>query len=540
MKKTLTLLFVLSISSFAFTQTMMHKNWWYMGLNAGVTFNTGAPVAVTNGLVNVNEGSIVMSDKTTGALLFYTEGMNVWNKNHILMPNGTGLMGNPSSTQSGMVVPMPGSPNKYYVFTIWPGAGLRYSIVDMTLNAGLGDVTAVKNVLLGSTNVDEKLTGCLHFNQIDYWVTIHMSSSNQFVTYPITAAGVGAPVNSNCGTVLNGQIGYMNFNSCGTMIGLSNYNPAMGVASFNNSTGVVSGWIDLNFGSNYSSGFSPDGTKFYHWSYTPTNDIYEVDLTLGTQAAINASRILITTQPNWAGAFVFGRDGKLYTPSYGTAFMHVFNNPNAMGAAAGFVANAISLAGKQSQLGLPNFIEISACPVVLPVELLYLNGECNNGKATINWATASEVRNDHFEVERSLNGSEFEVIGRVNRTSKVKSENKYSIEDERPLVGTTYYRLKQVDIDGIEKYFDIIAVNCKRKMDIEVYPNPSPGTFNIHGIEGDNEVIVKDILGNVVYHVVNVIDQYEFNLNEFVSGIYFLEINMTGQEKLMKKVIVNK
>lgn len=538
MKKTFTLLFFLAICSLCNAQ-MMHKNWWYMGINQGCNFNTGSPVSVLGGQVNVNEGSIAMSDKVTGALLFYTEGMTVWNSTGAIMTNGTGLLGNPSSTQSGMVVPMPGTPTKYYVFTIWPGNGLRYSIIDMTLSAGLGAVTAVKNVLLGATTTDEKLTGCMHSNGIDYWVAIHMNGTNQFVVYPVTAAGVGAAVVSSVGPVLTGDIGYMNINSCGTKIGLSNYNPAMGVASFNNSTGVVSNWIDLNFGTNYSSGFSPDGTKFYHWSYTPVNEIYEVDLNAGTQAAINASRVLIASTANWAGAFVYGRNGKLYIPSYNTTFMHVINTPNAMGAAVGFVANAVNLAPGTSQLGLPNFIEISTC-AVLPIELLYFNGECVNGYSVVKWATASEIRNDHFEIERSLNGKDFEMIAKVQSSSLTKSENKYSFEDKNSINGTAYYRLKQVDTDGKEKYFDIITVNCKRKGEVEIYPNPSSGIFNIRGIEGDNEVIIRDILGHVVSREINVIDLYEFNLNGFENGVYFLEINISGDQKLMKKIILNR
>lgn len=538
MRKNYSILFLLAISTFALSQSQVHKNWWYMGLGAGCNFNSGSPVAVTNGLTNVNEGTVAMSDKTTGALLFYTDGMTIWNAANAIMTNGTGLMGNSSSTQSGMVVPRPGSTTQYYVFTVWPGSGLRYSIVDMTLSGGLGAVTATKNVLLGATTVDEKLTGCLHFNQTDFWVIVHMNSSNQFIAYPVTAGGIGAGVASNVGPVYSGAIGYMNISACGDKIGLSCYDPDMGVATFNNSTGVVSNYIDLNFGSNYSSGFSPDGTKFYHWSYSPTNAIYEVDLSLGTQAAINASRVQIGTAANWYGAFVYGRDGKIYIPSYNTANLHVINNPNLMGVACGYVANAVPLAGKLMQLGLPNFIEISAC-TILPIELKYFRANCKNESNVIEWETSMETDNDHFLVEKSSDGITFETVAAVKANTNNSTQKKYSVNDKLQPNTTVYYRLKQVDKNGGYKYFDPTALNCGDKTEMHVYPNPSKGTFRINGIQGENSVSVTNALGDEVYSEKNLVDITEINLSEQQPGIYFVKVESENQIKMFK-VIINK
>ena len=128
----------------AFGLHAQHKaDIWYFGDYAGMDFRNGSPVALTNSAMSQYEGCATISDKD-GNLLFYTDGMTVWNKNHSIMQNGTGLMGAPSSSQSGIIVPKPGSNNLYYIFTVPfetdPG-GLRYSIVDMTLNGGLGAVT---------------------------------------------------------------------------------------------------------------------------------------------------------------------------------------------------------------------------------------------------------------------------------------------------------------------------------------------------------------------------------------------------------------
>ena len=89
---------------------------WYFGNKAGLNFNTCIPSILTNGELNTHEGVATISD-VMGNLLFYTDGITVWNKSHLVMANGTGLYGHPSSTQSAVIVPRPGSTTLYYVFT---------------------------------------------------------------------------------------------------------------------------------------------------------------------------------------------------------------------------------------------------------------------------------------------------------------------------------------------------------------------------------------------------------------------------------------
>jgi hypothetical protein len=83
-------------------------NNWYFGNTAGITFASGAPVALTNGALVTTEGCASMSDDL-GNLLFYTDGVTVWNRNHLPMTNGTLLNGHASSTQSGIIVQKPNS-----------------------------------------------------------------------------------------------------------------------------------------------------------------------------------------------------------------------------------------------------------------------------------------------------------------------------------------------------------------------------------------------------------------------------------------------
>jgi hypothetical protein len=124
------LLFVLCLPLLGLAQK--EGNIWYFGQNAGLDFNSGSPVALTDGMLNSIEGCASICD-ANGDLLFYTDGMTVYNKNHGVMPNGTGLLGNSSSTQSAIIVKKPMSNNLYYIFTVdgisGNAGGLNYSVV---------------------------------------------------------------------------------------------------------------------------------------------------------------------------------------------------------------------------------------------------------------------------------------------------------------------------------------------------------------------------------------------------------------------------
>ncbi|MDP5077165.1 MAG: hypothetical protein NWQ19_03675, partial [Nonlabens sp.] len=149
MKKNILLLMVIALT--AMTQDLsaqLQASNWYFGFNAGINFdpNTGAVTPLTNGQVSTNEGCATISDEN-GGLLFYTDGSFVYDRSHQIMQNGQGLRGNPSSTQSAIIIPKPLDPNIYYIFTVDTAAtggadsGLHYYEVDMTLNGGFGAVT---------------------------------------------------------------------------------------------------------------------------------------------------------------------------------------------------------------------------------------------------------------------------------------------------------------------------------------------------------------------------------------------------------------
>ena len=351
-------------------------NFWYFGFNAGLNFGLGLPVAVTNGQLNTWEGCSSISS-SNGDLLFYTDGQFVYNANHQEMPNGNGLMGDESSTQSGIIVPKPGSNSEYYIFTVDDLAGpsgVRYSLVDMTLNGGLGDVVpSEKNVPLVAPTC-EKITAVGHGNGTDYWMITHLWNSDQFYAYLVTSGGVSStPVISTVGPIIGGDTenskGYMKFSPNGAKLALAN-NLAftVDIFDFNNNSGQVSNHLqDANYvnpgaqGGPYGVGFSPDSKLLYISEWKDGKRIYQYDLTAGSGTAILNSRVIVASAgqtDNSFGALQLGPDNRLYIARWqDVPYLSVFTNPTVYGPGCNYVQEGVNLGGQGSGYGLPPFIQ---------------------------------------------------------------------------------------------------------------------------------------------------------------------------------------
>jgi len=379
------LTFLLFICIHHFTNAQKEAWNWYFGTFAGIEFSTGAPVAVTNGVLNTYEGVASVSD-TSGNLLFYTDGRYVYGSNHIQMPNGFGLLGNSSATQSAIIVRKPGSYDLYYIFTvdynqngIATGDGLNYSIVDITQNGGLGDVT-VKNVAV-RLPVYEKVTAVKHGNNRDYWILINDWISDDVYAYLLDTGGVNlTPVVSNAGPFHSNYIGntagYMKTNRQGNKLALAMWEKnSYDILDFDNLTGLASNHLvvqsnDMTW--TYGVEFSPDGTKLYGTKMDAPGKLYQFDLLAGSATAILNSRVTLDSNLNMYHfcALQIAPDRKIYCALRYSNFLGVINDPDSAGVICNYVDNSISLAGKQSQLGLPNFVpdyitSLGNAPVVM-------------------------------------------------------------------------------------------------------------------------------------------------------------------------------
>lgn len=382
---------------------------WYFGDKAGLNFNGGNAASLQNGKLQTLEGSATISDRE-GNLLFYTDGSVVYNRLHNIMPNGTGLKGNVSSTQSAIIVPKPGNPNKYYIFTVDkpnfnndstdPIEGINYTEVDMTLNGGFGGIIpGSQNVHLVSYNpndpeenlykASEKISAVLHGDGSSYWVVTHFV--NKFYAFKVTAEGVNTnAVISNSPVsfppVIDNElvnvtaIGYLKISPDGKKLAIAFSATGLNSAGssdkksgkvllydFDDVTGKVSNeQLILANAYPYGVEFSPKTTKLYITSnnYNDRNvleksELFQYDMEAGN---IRNSEVLIHSSNHVAGALQLATDGRIYRAGY-PLFTEVHNtlsvikNPEAAGAASNYEHNVINISPKAVKLGLPPFVQ---------------------------------------------------------------------------------------------------------------------------------------------------------------------------------------
>ncbi len=174
----------------------------------------------------------------------------------------------------------------------------------------------------------------------------------------------------------------------------------------------------------------------------------------------------------------------------------------------------------------------------MPVGLLYFNASNLKENVLLQWSTAFEKDNKEFQLERSLDGINFETIHIEYGTGNSSQNKNYSYLDKKIGRGeNAYYRLKQVDLNGATTYSSIITIESEA-LDIKIYPNPSQDVLHIDFNKIPEEIIVTDILGNVIAKLSSAQLTLATTLQtiEWKKGIYFIEVINTGETKNYKVV----
>lgn len=182
--------------------------------------------------------------------------------------------------------------------------------------------------------------------------------------------------------------------------------------------------------------------------------------------------------------------------------------------------------------------------VPFPVELSRFIGLKLENEIKLEWTTESEVNNSHFEVEHSLNGHNFEMIGKIQGSGNSQSTIEYSFIDESPNIGLNYYRLKQVDFDGQFEYSKVITVNFDRKNsdDLEVFPNPTSAFADILLPESltDRETVITlhDFAGReVLRRKEQPSNSVRLELEGLPAGYYTINVR-SGNETFIKPLVI--
>jgi gliding motility-associated-like protein len=327
------------------------NNIWCFGQGVGLDFNTTPPAFFQHNM-KVYEGCATVCD-AAGNLLFYSSGSNNWDRNGNLMPNGSGLLGNGpfisgintgSSMMGVAIVNSPANPQQYYMITTnsWEENlyNAYYSVIDMSLNGGLGDVMpGQKNILLDTGVIEgvviEKANTCGN-----YWIILHEKDNPRHLSFKLDPTGINSvPVVSN-GILYSAA--HMTFNATATLA-VAGFTD-MQLLSFDKATGIFSplGQLDaFPFGSS-SAVFSPDGTKLYAGLFGLLQ--YDLGL-LPNIAAVQSSRTLIDTATQIH--LRKGPDNKIYVLrnaiGSSTAHLGCVSNPNAPGTACQYNPNTFVL-----------------------------------------------------------------------------------------------------------------------------------------------------------------------------------------------------
>lgn len=325
---------------------------WIFGHNAGIDFNHHVPYPIlidTSSGLNAFEGTSTISD-SNGNLLFYTNGIFVWNRFHKLIPFSRidSLFGSTSSTQSSLIVPIKNS-TKFYVFTTPDSeygitkkddrASLCYSILDLSLDNGRGDIVIANQPLIKQST--EKLCGYRMSNGT-YWVCgVEWNTNNLYMFY-VDENGISKTIISSVGQPhVKVSIGYseaageMHFSPDGSKLGYVNIDSrTYELFNFDTLSGNLTELFIDSFpmGKSYSypygCAFSPNGKYFYmNHSWDRHSDIYQLDLT-------NYSLNLIESYNYGTFGMQVGPDGKIYIikqseyDKYKPSNINVINKPN--------------------------------------------------------------------------------------------------------------------------------------------------------------------------------------------------------------------
>lgn len=364
MKKTSLISLLLLFCNVAFAQYDLPQNKiWIFGEDRGLDFNTGTAVPITSNFTGF-EASASVSD-TSGHLLFYTDGRTVYNRNGVIMPSGANIVPytTVSAMQGAVIAPVIGSANRYYIFSMEDyenvdpvGSKLSYSIVNMTLDGGLGGVETTAMGILMETDLSESAIA-IPGDLDDIWLVSH-TLLNEFVSFHITAAGVGPATYTATGDSVGNGYGYLKANPSSTKIVYVSQFSDSGVVSlfnFDQISGTISDPIVLDTSLYIGSPeFSSDGSKLYIGSL---KELYQYDLSVPTAAAIYASKYQVCSLSlaERIGHLRLAPNGKIYFRNMLADNISSIEAPNSAGASCNFVLDAVVFpTGADFSMDLPS------------------------------------------------------------------------------------------------------------------------------------------------------------------------------------------
>ena len=361
-------------------------NNWFFGSKAAITFNTSPPTNIPSTQMNSVTATASVSD-SNGLVLFYSNGNYVFDRNHGIMST---LVWGMNSNQPVFAFKKIGENDRYWIFSLKDPLGnppqpqgLFYSVIDMTLNGGLGAVISTQHNIPvpGAEFAYDRLTGTRHHNNRDAWL-VTRDSTQHFLSYLISSAGISGPVisASSAGIPIFIRGGDLKISQDGKKL-VANYASGFNYfwtqsgsefCSFDSKTGSI---IPLFYFKPVSSPldtctphwaeFSPNSKLLYvgcHISIPPNIakfGIFQYDATRNDSAGFMNSQVFLgyTDGPGGVRGLQMAPDGKIYSCFDGSDNLCVINYPNVPGTGCGFQIIGLNLNGKICYEGLPQFLQ---------------------------------------------------------------------------------------------------------------------------------------------------------------------------------------
>ena len=263
---------------------------------------------------------------------------------------------------------------------------------------------------------------------------------------------------------------------------------------------------------------------------------------------------LTSPAPTYFGTFVVGGNGITYQAIYDyTASIYI--NPtcepfyrlserndnsnstwNLLNAPLNITLNTLTATNLNSR---KEIILQPSC-TILPLEFLSFNLTLQENELDLDWTTANEINTNSFIIERSSDSKLFYPIGSIESNNIQTITNKYFFTDQNPLLGISYYRIKQVDINGEYSYSTIKCINRNDINEIKIFPNPGNGIINLNFSEGTN-IIIKDCNGKIVFENTNSYNDskthQQIDLTHLSAGLYFVHF-ISNENSTIKKLLL--
>ncbi len=340
-----------------------------MGRGGGVDFNTSPPTPIIS-QIDAIESTATISDRNTGALLFYSDGVKVWDATHSIMQNGDSIgtdHQHQTTPQGVVIIPFINDTNKYYLFNTAarnPYYGsLFYSIIDMQLNNGLGAVVADKKRILIDTGFSEAILAIPGCGSV--WLLTQRHKDGDFYVYSISGQGLDlSPVISKLehperpSDMAMYRISHDNRTLISTGSIFRNVRPKsteyLSIQDFDVMTGKVSNNKIIDRGEPsvyYDVEFSPNNRFLYAAAFPA---IYQYDLSDRSVAAIKASRKEVSGNVWGTSGLQLGPDGNIYIAQYEVDSLATISNCDAAFPACVFTFNAVKIGGKTTYKLPPN------------------------------------------------------------------------------------------------------------------------------------------------------------------------------------------